>query len=292
MSFIIVQVGYPFNSINTATAWKKSSFIHSERSDFLMIGNLSIEVHAFARCMLIWLSVDEILLPRGVYISRNFGGLLFKMEMVPSCLTHTHTHIHIYIYYCYCCCCCYCYYRYCYYYFTILTVLHASIFHRGLSDKSLQVSGTLLNNTVVWMVSTRPLITKSSRPWTNPLVTVPSAPITTLSCFIVFFQFSSNVKVLNSLFAFVIIILLQREFFHASISWSSSTGVWVIASLLTSLGLFSVFWPILIMLWLDGLNLCSYFQFLQSLYQTFGDSIERNVIFMFHSFFSSLAWSK
>ena len=35
-----------------------------------------------------------------------------------------------------------------------------------------------LNNAVVWMVSTRPLTSKSSSPCTNPLMTVPSAPIT------------------------------------------------------------------------------------------------------------------
>ena len=34
--------------------------------------------------------------------------------------------------------------------------------------------------------------------------------------------------------------------FHMSISWWSSTGVWVAAYFLKSLGLFSVFWPILI----------------------------------------------
>ena len=59
------------------------------------------------------------------------------------------------------------------------------VFHWSLSDsKSLQVSRTLLsilavlNNIVVWLVSTRPLISKSSSPFNNPLVTVPKAPIT------------------------------------------------------------------------------------------------------------------
>ena len=37
---------------------------------------------------------------------------------------------------------------------------------------------TDLSNVVVWTVSTRPLIPKSSCPFTNPLVTVPRAPIT------------------------------------------------------------------------------------------------------------------
>ena len=63
--------------------------------------------------------------------------------------------------------------------------LHQMVSHWSLSDsKSPQVSRTYLcnladlNNLVVWMVSTRPLISKSSTTCTNPLVTVPNAPIT------------------------------------------------------------------------------------------------------------------
>ena len=59
------------------------------------------------------------------------------------------------------------------------------VFHWRLSNsKSPQVSRTLLsilavfNNAVVWMVSTRSPTSKSSRPFNNPLVTVPKAPIT------------------------------------------------------------------------------------------------------------------
>ena len=54
-----------------------------------------------------------------------------------------------------------------------------------LENKFTQVSRTFLsiliylNNAVVWMVSTRPLISKSSSPFNNPLVTVPSKPIIT-----------------------------------------------------------------------------------------------------------------
>ena len=59
------------------------------------------------------------------------------------------------------------------------------VFHWILSDsKSPQVSRTLLsilavlNNAVVWMVSTSPPTPKSSSPFSNPLVTVPNPPIT------------------------------------------------------------------------------------------------------------------
>ena len=59
------------------------------------------------------------------------------------------------------------------------------ISHWSLSEnESTQVSKTLLsiladlNNAVVWMISIRPLISMSSSPRTNPLVTVPRAPIT------------------------------------------------------------------------------------------------------------------
>ena len=59
------------------------------------------------------------------------------------------------------------------------------VFHWSLSDsKSPQVSRTLLsilavlNNVIVWMVSTRPPTSKSSSPFSNPLVTLPKAPIT------------------------------------------------------------------------------------------------------------------
>ena len=56
------------------------------------------------------------------------------------------------------------------------------VFHWSQSDsKSPQVSRTLLsilavlNNAVVWMVSTRPPTYKSSRLFNNPLVTIPNA---------------------------------------------------------------------------------------------------------------------
>ena len=57
-------------------------------------------------------------------------------------------------------------------------------FHWSLSDKSPPVSRTLLsilavlNNVVVWMVSAHPPTSKSSSPFSNPLATIPNAPIT------------------------------------------------------------------------------------------------------------------
>ena len=70
------------------------------------------------------------------------------------------------------------------------------VFHWTLShSKSPQVSRTLLrilailSNAVIWIVSTRLPNSKSSRPFNNPLVIVPKAPITTGT--IVTFMFNS-----------------------------------------------------------------------------------------------------
>ena len=59
------------------------------------------------------------------------------------------------------------------------------VFHWSLSEsKSPQVSRTrlrilaVLSNAVIWIVSTRPQTSKSSRPFYNPLVIVPKAPVT------------------------------------------------------------------------------------------------------------------
>ena len=86
-------------------------------------------------------------------------------------------------------------------------------FHWSLSySKPPRVSRTLLgilaylNNEVVWMVTTRPVISKSSSPFINPLVTVPRAPITigktVIFMFHNFFQFPSKAQVLIFLFTF------------------------------------------------------------------------------------------
>ena len=86
------------------------------------------------------------------------------------------------------------------------------VFHWSLSDSKSQVSWTLLsilavlNNAVVWMVSTRPPTAKSSCPFNTLLVTVPKAPITigiiVTFIFHIFFQFPPKVEVFILLFTF------------------------------------------------------------------------------------------
>ena len=129
------------------------------------------------------------------------------------------------------------------------------VFHWRLSDsKYPQVSWTLLsilaifNNAVVWMVSTRPPTSKSSMPFNDLLVNVPKAPITigmiVTFIFHSFFQFSSKVEVLISLFKlfqfysvvsrdssvdnfadflFFYLLIIIRSGFLAEIRWS----VWI-----------------------------------------------------------------
>ena len=43
-------------------------------------------------------------------------------------------------------------------------------------------------------------------------------------------------------------LIFSFRVFHTNVSWWSLTGVWLTASLFKSPGLFSVFWPILVML--------------------------------------------
>ena len=87
------------------------------------------------------------------------------------------------------------------------------IFHWSLSDsKYPQVSGTLLciladlNHAIVWMFSSCPVISKSSRPCTNPLVTVPRVlvinDITVSFMFHNFFNSQARSKYFYFFFAF------------------------------------------------------------------------------------------
>ena len=92
-----------------------------------------------------------------------------------------------------------------------------------IDNKSPHVSSTLLRiladliNALVWMVSTRPLISTSSSPFTNLSVTVPKAPINiginVTFMFFSFFQFSGMVELLIILFPF-----FQ---FYSVVSWDS-----------------------------------------------------------------------
>ena len=86
------------------------------------------------------------------------------------------------------------------------------VFYWSLSDsKSPQFSRTLLSilavlsNVVVWMVSTRLPTSKSSSPFSNPLVTVPNAPFTSVilspACSIAF-QYPSKFEILILIFTF------------------------------------------------------------------------------------------
>ena len=84
------------------------------------------------------------------------------------------------------------------------------VFHWSLSDtKSPHVFRTLLsiiadlNNAIVWIVCTCPLISMSSSPFVNALANVPRAQITIYHFHVPqFFHFSSKVQVLVFLFTF------------------------------------------------------------------------------------------
>ena len=103
------------------------------------------------------------------------------------------------------------------------------VFHWSLSDsKSPQVSRTclriqaILSNAFVYIVSTRVLTSKSSRPFNNPLVIVPNAPITIGT--IVTFMF-------HSLFS----SLARSRYFSFSfrfILWSAGTAKLTILQIL------------------------------------------------------------
>ena len=145
--------------------------------------------------------------------------------------------------------------------FYFLRVFHTSenlmVFNWSLSDsKSPQVSKTLLsnlavfNNTVVWMVSTLPLLSRSSSPCCNPLVTVPSVPVTIWHHrhFHVLLFLSSLARSRYYYYYYYHYYYSLIRAFHISISRWVFTGVWVAASLLKSPGLFLVFWPFSVML--------------------------------------------
>ena len=121
----------------------------------------------------------------------------------------------------------------------LLLLLLESLSHQhyewSLSDsKSPQVSRTLLsiladfNNTVVWTVSTHPVISKSSNPCTNLLVTIPRAPITIGT--IITFMFHSF---LNSLARLRYLSLFLHSFNFTL--WSAKTAESTILQVLSFL---------------------------------------------------------
>ena len=124
-------------------------------------------------------------------------------------------------------------------------------FHWIFSEsKSLQVSKTLLwilavlSNAVIWIVSIRQPISKSSGPFNNPLDIVSKPPIT--SCIIIIIIIYSSrvfhICIADGYYYYYYYYLLIRNFLIRN-SGGSHTGVWVTASLLKSLGHFSTFWP-------------------------------------------------
>ena len=91
IALVSVHVVHLYSRIDTSTAWKKFSFILSDRSDFHTIGSLSITIHVFAMRIMVSLSVDEILLPRHMNSFTNFKEPPFRVELSPSWLKHLYS---------------------------------------------------------------------------------------------------------------------------------------------------------------------------------------------------------
>ena len=110
--------------------------------------------------------------------------------------------------------------------------------------KPLQFSRTLLsiltvfNNAVVWMISTRPPTYKSSKLFSNPLVTVPKAPITigiiVTFMFHSFFKFIAKSRYLS---------LFSNSF--SFILWSAGTAKSTILQIFSMFFFFSFCWLLL-----------------------------------------------
>ena len=166
--------------------------------------------YSVVSCLIIFLrqfsAFAYYVVDRIVSITRNLTLAIF--------LRFIHFCFNIYHYYYHCC--------WYYYYWSFSHQRKLMVFHWRLSDsKSPQVSRTLLsilavfNNAVVWMVSSRAPTSKSSRPFNNPLVTVPKAPLTI--GIIVTFMFNSFFNSLSrSRYLFL--------FSHFSVSFSRQPG--------------------------------------------------------------------
>ena len=86
---VSVHMVHRYSRIDTTAVWKKLRFILSHKSDFHIINNLSITVHAFGRCRLMSFSVDKTLLPKLVKFSTDFGDVSppFLLKHVNSVLS-------------------------------------------------------------------------------------------------------------------------------------------------------------------------------------------------------------
>ena len=84
-TFIKVQVVQPYSSTDKAQLRRIPILF---LSDFYMVVNRLIAIHALPICKLISLSVDEILLPRYVNWSANFRGLPFNKKIASTWLKH------------------------------------------------------------------------------------------------------------------------------------------------------------------------------------------------------------
>ena len=88
---------------------------------------------------------------------------------------------------------------------------------------------TVLNNVVVWMVSTHPPTSKTSSPFNNPLVTVPKAPITIGIIFTFMFHSLFNSLARSKYLSF---FLLSFSFILWSVRTAKSTILQVLFFLL------------------------------------------------------------
>ena len=73
--FVSIHVVRPHSRMGTTSAWKKTPFYFSERSEFHMLDSLLTVYHGFTRRMATVCSVDLILLPRCVNLHTNLYRL-------------------------------------------------------------------------------------------------------------------------------------------------------------------------------------------------------------------------
>ena len=143
------------------------------------------------------------------------------------------------------------------------------VLHWSLSDsKSPQVSTTrlrilaVLSNAVVWIVSTRPPISKSPRPFNNPLVIVPNAPITIGT--IVTFMFHSFFNSLIFVFTFLQIYSVVRrdtkvDNFTNFLSFVDYKRSGLLAGIWWSVCMLKSHWSLCVSFSRTGAGLCIYY---------------------------------